>query len=54
MKTYIKPTIDIIKIQTTQLIAASGDTTNMGISDTTIDSGTFRSREYSDDFFDEE
>ena len=52
-KTYIYPTIDIIKIQTTQLIAASGDIQNFGLSDETID-GYFSAPEaeipFSDDF----
>ena len=53
MKKYVKPTIEIIKIQTTQLIAASGDTQGVSIFDETVDDVTFGSRE-SDDFFDEE
>ena len=54
MKTYIKPTIDIIKIQTTQLIAASGDTQGATIYDETLDGVTFGSRGMDGDFFDDE
>ena len=54
MKRYIKPEIDIIKIQTTQLIAASGDIQNFGLSDETIDDTYFSAPEaeipFSDDF----
>lgn len=54
MKIYIKPEIDIIKIQTTQLIAASGDIQNFGLSDETIDDTYFSAPEaeipFSDDF----
>ena len=50
MKTYIKPAMVVIDIQTTQMIAASGDTKSVGISDTEY-SGTFNGRE---DFFDDD
>ena len=47
MKKYIKPTIDIIKIETTQLIASSGDTLNATFNgDETINDVTFSSRSY--------
>ena len=47
MKTYIKPAMVVIDIQTTQMIAAS---TTVGISDTEY-SGIFNGRE---DFFDDD
>ena len=53
MKTYIKPTIEIIKVQTTQLIAASGDTQGANIYNETVNDVTFGSREMGG-FFDEE
>ena len=43
MKKYTKPSIKVVIIQTTRMIASSGDTQNVGISETEY-SGTFNSR----------
>ena len=45
MKKYIKPTIKAYEIRTIGMLAASGDTSNMDINDTTVDDVTFGSRE---------
>lgn len=43
MKKYIKPSTEIIYIETMQMIAGSGDEQNMGITDTEY-TGVFNSR----------
>jgi hypothetical protein len=43
MKTYIKPSTSIVVIETVHMIAASGDTRNVSISETEYD-GTFNAR----------
>ncbi len=43
MKKYVSPTLEIIHIETLQMIAASGDETTVTISETEY-SGTFNSR----------
>jgi hypothetical protein len=43
MKKYTKPSIKVVTIQTARMIASSGETRNVNISETEY-SGTFNSR----------
>ncbi len=53
MKKYVSPTLELIRVETLQMIAASGDETSVTISETEY-SGTFNSRENIDVWGDEE
>lgn len=53
MKTYIKPSTSIVVIETVHMIAASGDSKSMSISNDAIDNVTFGSRR-SDGLWDDE
>lgn len=46
MKKYIKPSMDIVKLENVSLLAASGNELNTTLSDETPD-GTFHSRKFS-------
>ncbi len=49
---YTEPNVQVIKIQTAQLIAASGDTQTLGITNTEY-SGSFNGHEDDSDWEDE-
>ena len=47
MKKYIKPSMDIVKLENVSLLAASGDKVNTTLSDDTPDDVIFKSRNFS-------
>lgn len=47
MKKYIKPSMDIVKLENVSLLAASGDKVNENLNDNTPDNVTFHSRNFS-------
>lgn len=47
MKKYIKPSMDIVKLENVSLLAASGDKVNTTLSDDTPDDVSFHSRKFS-------
>lgn len=44
MKKYIKPSMDIVKLENVSLLAASGDKVNDNLNDNTSDDAIFHSR----------
>ena len=46
MKQYFQPNIQVVKIDTVHVIAASGDNRNVTIYNETIENTTFNSREF--------
>ncbi len=52
MKKYITPTVEIVLVSTVKMIAASGDTTEVTISDNELNNVTFGSR--SNNFWDDD
>jgi hypothetical protein len=53
MKKYTKPSVIVVTIQAARMIASSGDTRNVSISETEYD-GTFNARRGSSSWDDEE
>lgn len=47
MKKYIKPSMDIVKLENVSLLAASGKEVNTTLSDETPDDVIFKSRKFS-------
>ena len=47
MKKYIKPSMDIVKLENVSLLAASGNEVNTTLSNDTPDDVTFHSRKFS-------
>ena len=47
MKKYIKPSMDIVKLENVSLLAASGKEVNTTLSDDTPDDVSFHSRNFS-------
>ena len=47
MKKYIKPSMDIVKLENVSLLAASGKEVNTTLSDDTPNDVTFHSRKFS-------
>lgn len=47
MKKYIKPSMDIVKLENVSLLAASGNEVNTTLSNDTPDDVTFHSRNFS-------
>ena len=47
MKKYIKPSMDIVKLENVSLLAASGKEVNTTLSDETQDDVSFHSRKFS-------
>ena len=46
MKKYIKPSMDIVKLENVSLLAASGDKVNDNLNDNTPEDVTFHSRKF--------
>lgn len=47
MKKYIKPSMDIVKLENVSLLAASGNKVNENLNDNTPEDVTFHSRNFS-------
>lgn len=47
MKKYIKPSMDIVKLENVSLLAASGNKVNTTLGDDTPDDVSFHSRDFS-------